>query len=146
MRSRYDRLVPRRTALQAVSFFRQNIVSAEARCQVNRGINATGCEKSNEFLRFIPFFKAFWCLFFLEWLNSLLDKDKDILGHCYGVFGYKKKKLEFIALEERMKVDGVIKARKAAIERLQKKYPESKLYLWRKIYWTVMDEAMKGPM
>ena len=82
---------------------------------------------------------------FKELFDSLLDKDKDILGHCYGVFGYKKKKLEFIALEERMKVDGVIKARKAAIERLQKKYPESKLYLWRKIYWTVMDEALHGP-
>ena len=82
---------------------------------------------------------------FKELFDSLLDKDKDILGHCYGVFGYKKKRLEFIALEERMKVDGVIKARKAAIERLQKMYPESKLYLWRKIYWTVMDEALHGP-
>ena len=65
MRSRYDRLVPGRTALGAASFFRRIIISAEARCQVNRGINADVFAKIKELLRFIPFFKAFLCLFLL---------------------------------------------------------------------------------
>lgn len=66
MSSRYDRLVPGRTALGAASFFRPSIVSAEARCQVNRGINADVFAKTKEWLRFIPFFVAFYCLFFWE--------------------------------------------------------------------------------
>ena len=65
MRSRYDRLVPGRTALGAASFFRRIITSAESRCQVNRGINATTSTKMKELLRFIPFFAEFYCLFFL---------------------------------------------------------------------------------
>ena len=71
MRSRYDRLVPGRTALGAASFFRRIITSAEARCQVNRGINATISTKMKELLRFIPFFVAFYCLFFLGGHNSV---------------------------------------------------------------------------
>lgn len=35
------------------------------RPQANRGINATTSTKTNELLRFIPFFVAFYCLFFL---------------------------------------------------------------------------------
>ena len=51
--------------LGAASFFRRIITSAEARCQVNRGINATTSTKMKELLRFIPFFAEFYCLFFL---------------------------------------------------------------------------------
>ena len=83
---------------------------------------------------------------FKELFDDLSSKDKAIIGESYGVFGYSKTKLEHIAIKERMKIDGVVKARTAAIERLKKKYPESKLYLWRKIYWAVTEEAAKGPM
>ena len=72
MRSRYDRLVPGRTALGAASFFRRIIISAEARCQVNRGINADVFAKTKELLRFIPFFKAILCLFLLGGHNFLM--------------------------------------------------------------------------
>ena len=65
MRSRYDRLVPGRTALGTASPFCRNIMSAEACPQANRGINATTSTKTKELLRFIPFFVAFYCLFFL---------------------------------------------------------------------------------
>ena len=55
------------------SFFRRIVISAEARCQANRGINATTSTKTKELLRFIPFFVAFYCLFFREWLNGLFS-------------------------------------------------------------------------
>ena len=40
-----------------------------------------------------------------------------------------------------MTADGIIKARKAAIKKMQENYPESKLRLWKKIYHTVMRVA-----
>ena len=48
MRSRYDRLVLRRIALRAVSSFRRIIMSEEARCQANRGINAAVFQKQKK--------------------------------------------------------------------------------------------------
>ena len=48
------------------------------------------------------------------------DKDKYILGHSMGVFGYEKKTLDEVALVEMMTIDGVIKARKAIIKKLIK--------------------------
>jgi len=52
--------------------------------------------------------------------NKLPDKDKYILGHSMGVFGYEKKTLDEVALVEMMTIDGVIKARKAIIKKLIK--------------------------
>lgn len=52
--------------------------------------------------------------------NNLPEKDKYILGHSMGVFGYEKKTLDEIALVEMMTIDGVIKARKAIIKKLIK--------------------------
>ena len=49
-----------------------------------------------------------------EMFNSLSEKDKAILGHTFGVFGYEKKTLDEIALEEMIKIDGVEKAKSAA--------------------------------
>lgn len=61
------------------------------------------------------------CLELLEkQFNKLSDKDKYILGHSTGVFGYEKKTLDEIALVEMMTVDGVIKARKSIIRKLIK--------------------------
>lgn len=52
--------------------------------------------------------------------NNLPEKDKYILGHSMGIFGYEKKTLNEIALVEMMTVDGVIKARKSIIRKLIK--------------------------
>lgn len=61
------------------------------------------------------------CLELLEnQFNNLPEKDKYILGHSMGVFGYKKKTLDEIALVEMMTIDGVIKARKSIIKKLIK--------------------------
>lgn len=61
------------------------------------------------------------CIEILEkQFNNLPEKDKYILGHSMGVFGYKKKTLDEIALVEMMTIDGVIKARKSIIKKLIK--------------------------
>ena len=61
------------------------------------------------------------CLELLEMqFNKLPEKDKYILGHSMGVFGYEKKTLDEIALVEMMTIDGVIKARKSIIRKLIK--------------------------
>lgn len=61
------------------------------------------------------------CIELLEkQFNKFPDKDKYILGHSMGVFGYEKKTLDEIALVEMMTIDGVIKARKSIIRKLIK--------------------------
>ena len=47
-------------------------------------------------------------------LSRLSSKDRYLLGHYFGVFGYEKKKVADIAFELEMTVDGVYKAVKAA--------------------------------
>ena len=47
-------------------------------------------------------------------LNRLSSKDRYLLGHYFGVFGYEKKKVADIAFELEMTPDGVYKAIKAA--------------------------------
>lgn len=77
-----------------------------------------------------------------EMFQSLSEKDRAILGHAFGVFGYEKKTLDEIAFDEMMKIDGVEKAKNAALERLKKKYPDSKLKDWKDIYKAVMYETL----
>lgn len=78
-----------------------------------------------------------------ELFESLPKKDKHILGHSYGLFGYKQKGLDALSLEQMMTVDGIIKARKAALRKMKENYSYSKLRLWKKVYRTVMREAEK---
>lgn len=78
-----------------------------------------------------------------EIFQSLSLKDKMILGQAFGVYGYKEKKLDDIALEQVMKIDGVIKARDRALNRLRDKIDGSKLQLFRWVYHAVMDAARK---
>lgn len=47
-------------------------------------------------------------------LSRLSSKDRYLLGHYFGVFGYEKKKVADIAFELEMTIDGVYKAIKAA--------------------------------
>ena len=73
--------------------------------------------------------------------EELPKKDREILGHSYALFGYKRKDLDKLSLENMMTADGIIKARRAAIKKMQEHYPDSKLRLWKKVYHTVMRVA-----
>ena len=74
-----------------------------------------------------------------EVAQTLSAKDRAILGHTYGVFGYEKLSADELGLREMLSPDGVTKARKAALERLRSRYPGSGLYLWRDVYHTLKD-------
>ncbi|QEY34203.1 hypothetical protein FL966_03580 [Caproiciproducens galactitolivorans] len=52
--------------------------------------------------------------------QKLSKKEQDILGKCYGVFGYARAPLDEIAMYHFMKTDGVEKARVRALGKLQK--------------------------
>ncbi len=47
--------------------------------------------------------------------RKLSAKDRAILGHTYGVFGYEKLSADELGLREMLSPDGVTKARKAAL-------------------------------
>lgn len=70
----------------------------------------------------------------IEYLEELFDqlsaKDKYILGHSYGVYGYEKYSIDEIALREMLTRDGVTKARSIALKHLRSIYPDSKLHHW----------------
>lgn len=73
-----------------------------------------------------------------ELFGRLSEKDREILGNCFGVFGFEKLALEEIGLREMMSVDGVVKARKAALGRLRRLYDDrSKLRAWREVWGMV---------
>ena len=74
-----------------------------------------------------------------EVAQTLSAKDRAILGHTYGVFGYKKLSTDELGLREMLSPDGVTKARKAALERLRSRYPGSGLHLWRDVYHALKD-------
>ena len=71
--------------------------------------------------------------------RTLSTKDRAILGHTYGVFGYEKLSADELGLREMLSPDGVTKARKAALERLRSRYPGSGLHLWRDVYHALKD-------
>ena len=71
--------------------------------------------------------------------RTLSAKDRAILGHTYGVFGYEKLSADELGLREMLSPDGVTKARKAALERLCSRYPGSGLHLWRDVYHSLKD-------
>lgn len=50
---------------------------------------------------------------------QLAKKDQEILGRCFGVYGYPKSDLREIAIRNRMKESGVEKAKEQAIKRLR---------------------------
>lgn len=50
---------------------------------------------------------------------QLSKKDQEILGRCFGVYGYPKSDLREIAIRNRMKESGVEKAKEQAIKRLR---------------------------
>ncbi len=66
-----------------------------------------------------------------EQFRKLPAKDQYILGSCLGVFGYEQKSVEDLAFEEMLTLDGVYKAKEAALERLRKLCWNSAIPLWR---------------
>ncbi len=69
-----------------------------------------------------------------ELFNALPKKDRDILGKCYGVFGFPKTPLKDIGMYHMMKEAAVEKAKDRAIKKLEKAYPGSRLQLWKTVH------------
>ena len=65
-----------------------------------------------------------------EMFHMLYKKDRDILGKCYGVFGYPKTPLREIAMYHMMKEDAVEKAKSRILKKLRAAYPTSRMRQW----------------
>lgn len=74
--------------------------------------------------------------------RKLSAKDRAILGHTYGVFGYEKLSADELGLREMLSPDGVTKARKAALEHLRSHYPGSSLHLWKSVYHALKNRSV----
>ena len=68
---------------------------------------------------------------------QLSKKDQEILGRCFGVYGYPKSDLREIAMRNRMKESGVEKAKKQAIQRLRERCRDSFAWKLRRAKGTV---------
>lgn len=69
-----------------------------------------------------------------ELFVALPKKDRDILGKCYGIFGFEKTSPKEIGMYHMMKESAVIKAKDHATKKLEKAYPGSKLQLWKTVH------------
>ena len=84
------------------------------------------------------------CLELLEPLfRSLSAKDRSILGHTFGVYGYEKLSADELGLREMLSPDGVTKARKAALKHLWQRYSGSNLHRWREVF-RLVNRAVRG--
>ena len=61
---------------------------------------------------------------------TLGEREQNLLGHYFGVYGFEKQTLDRIALTEMLTVDGILKAVDAAIRQLRENYQESDLKIW----------------
>lgn len=64
-----------------------------------------------------------------EEFQKLSRKDQNILGWCFGVYGYHKSELREIAMRTRMKESGVEKAKDQAVKRLRDQYLDT--FVWK---------------
>ena len=87
---------------------------------------------------------AIWLSLLPDLFNSLKVKDRYILGHYYGLYDYEKKPPEQLGLELELTVDGVYKARNAALRRLKQLYYGTPLHIWRRAYIDTKLAAQKG--
>ena len=85
------------------------------------------------------------------WLEKLPDifdqlnkRDRFILGHFYGIYGYQKMIKAELALRLELAIDGVYKARDAAVRHAKEFYHGSDLHLWRRAYVDAKITATKG--
>ena len=74
--------------------------------------------------------------------HKLSAKERAILGHTYGVFGYEKLSADELGLREMLSPDGVTKARKAVLEHLRSHYPGSSLHLWKSVYHALKNRSV----
>ena len=56
-----------------------------------------------------------------EQFQRLSKREQDILGRSFGVFGYTKADLREIAIRNRLREDGVEKAKKQAMKKLRER-------------------------
>ena len=64
-----------------------------------------------------------------EEFMQLSKRDQEILGRCFGVYGFPKSDLREIAMRNRMKESGVEKARDQALKHLRDRYRNS--FAWK---------------
>src|SRR5699024_4632525 len=77
---------------------------------------------------------------------QLSQKDQEILGRCFGVYGHPKSELREIAMRNRMKESGVEKAKDQAIKRLRDRCQNSlawKRSLCRRMVERAVSKARK---
>ena len=76
-----------------------------------------------------------------EQFQSLSKREQDILGRSFGVFGYTKTELREIAIRNRLREDGVEKAKKQAQQKLRERCLDS--FAW-KLRWAshMVDRAI----
>ena len=84
-----------------------------------------------------------WLGLLPEVFDKLEERDKYILGHFFGVYGYEKKTLNELAFEEVLTMNGIYKAKEASLKRLRDIYYDSDLYIWRKAYLTTKKAAQR---
>ena len=79
-----------------------------------------------------------------EIFDQLGKRDRFILGHFYGIYGYEKMIKAELAFRLELTIDGVYKARDAAVNHAKEVYHGSDLHLWRRAYVDTKITAAKG--
>ena len=79
-----------------------------------------------------------------EIFDQLGKRDRFILGHFYGIYGYEKMIKAELALCLELTIDGVYKARDAAVCHAKEIYHGSELHTWRRAYVDAKITAAKG--
>ena len=69
-----------------------------------------------------------------ELFDALPNRDRDILGKCYGVFGCTTESLREIGMYHGIKPDAVEKAKRRALTKLRSAYPDSKMHWWNTVH------------
>lgn len=72
-----------------------------------------------------------------EQFQSLSKREQDILGRSFGVFGYSKTDLRELAIRNRLREDGVEKAKKQALKKLRERCLDSVAWKLRRARWLV---------
>ena len=78
-----------------------------------------------------------------EQFQRLSKREQDILGRSFGVFGYTKADLREIAVRNRLREDGVEKAKKQALKKLRERCLDSEAWKLRRVRGLV-DRAELG--
>ena len=81
-----------------------------------------------------------------ELFHELPKKERDILGKCFGAFGYPKTPLREIAMYHLMKEDAVEKAKDRALKKLRKGWEDSRARRWSMAHWLLSQlDFFEGP-